>query len=245
MAKFLHYEPCPRCREKGNDNRGDNCAVYSDGGSHCFSCGFHKFPKHYVKPTEEKVNGSKILPIDFSREVPVRAWKWLLQWGLPMSYWQGKVGWSEKDIRLVFTENTFSIGRWQPEFQLALPPEEKPPRKWFVWGNPHQAPVIFGDYGKSKEIILVEDIISANKLGRLTCSIPLFGTKVFNGVLPILRHIGLPVVLWQDKDQQACQPQRCHNLSLLTGLPVRYVVTDNDPKALSGEQIHEALGSST
>jgi twinkle protein len=32
-------EPCPKCREKGLDNTGDNLAVYADGGKHCFACG--------------------------------------------------------------------------------------------------------------------------------------------------------------------------------------------------------------
>jgi len=41
-------------------------------------------------------------------------WKWLLQYGLPLSYWQKHCGYSEKENRLVFTVGTptrFSIGR--------------------------------------------------------------------------------------------------------------------------------------
>lgn len=47
MAEFLRKEPCPRCREQGNDKSGDNLAIYSDGSYHCFSeCG-------YTKPSDE------------------------------------------------------------------------------------------------------------------------------------------------------------------------------------------------
>lgn len=31
-------EPCPYCRAKGEDNSGDNCVIYSNGGKYCFSC---------------------------------------------------------------------------------------------------------------------------------------------------------------------------------------------------------------
>lgn len=40
-------EPCPKCREMGNDRSGDNLAVYSDGHKFCFAC------KHYVKGDTE------------------------------------------------------------------------------------------------------------------------------------------------------------------------------------------------
>lgn len=41
MADVLHHEQCPQCAANGNDNSRDNMAVYSDGGKHCFACGYH------------------------------------------------------------------------------------------------------------------------------------------------------------------------------------------------------------
>lgn len=35
-------EPCPKCREKGGDNSGDNLARYSDGHAYCFACQFYQ-----------------------------------------------------------------------------------------------------------------------------------------------------------------------------------------------------------
>jgi hypothetical protein len=245
MARFVKYVPCPKCRDKGRDNRGDNCAVYSDGSSHCFSCGFHQFPKHYTPPTKKEIrSGSEsMLPTDFSREVPARAWQWLLQWGLPYSYWQDKVGWSEKDQRLVFTEPGFSIGRWIPdELALAAGIERgRTPRKWFVWGNCHQSPIVRGSYSEAKEIALVEDCVSAHKVSQVAPCISLYGTSFFSGLFPCLRHIKLPVVLWLDKDQEGTMARKAASLSMLTGLGVRYVVTNDDPKALTLEQIRSTL----
>src|SRR5438046_1689829 len=101
--KFSHYEPCPRCRSNGRDNRGDNLGIYADSSQHCFSCGYHKSPRFSFPVVKETTNGSKSLPADFTREVPATAWKWLLQYGLSYRYWLPFVGWSEKDSRLVFT----------------------------------------------------------------------------------------------------------------------------------------------
>lgn len=35
-------EACPKCRENGRDNSGDNLARYSNGGAYCFSCEYYE-----------------------------------------------------------------------------------------------------------------------------------------------------------------------------------------------------------
>jgi hypothetical protein len=37
MSRFLGYEACPKCRDRGGDRAGDNLALYADGGKHCFA----------------------------------------------------------------------------------------------------------------------------------------------------------------------------------------------------------------
>ena len=39
--QVLSKEQCPECAKEGNDASGDNLAVYSDGHTHCFACGYH------------------------------------------------------------------------------------------------------------------------------------------------------------------------------------------------------------
>jgi twinkle protein len=39
MSNVVGKEPCPACREQGNDTNGDNLARYDDGGAYCFACG--------------------------------------------------------------------------------------------------------------------------------------------------------------------------------------------------------------
>lgn len=252
MSRFHHYEPCPRCRENGRDSRGDNLGVYSDGGAHCYSCGYHKFPLGWWRLTEDKVDhvdeNEKVLPSDFSREIPAKAWQWVLKFGLGYRYWQEHCGYSEKDRRLIFTVRTgdkdspvaFSIGRLFEEASTGTDPQRSP-RKWYAYGNCHEKAHVVGDYTKSEKIVLVEDLISAHKVGQVCPCIPLFGTRIFDGVIQTLRYIGLPIVLWLDYDQQGNIVKKAHNLSCLINQPVSYIFTEKDPKENSFQEIKELL----
>lgn len=237
-GRVIQRIPCPKCRENGGDSRGDNLAIYDDGGGHCWACGYHIHPKYYNPVKTEKVyhHGSDLLPADFSREVPGVAWRWLLQYGLPISYWKQYVGYSEKDSRLVFTIGDpicFSIGRWLGE--------QPNPRKWFVWGDSHKTATALGDQDSGTKVVLVEDIISAHKVGRVEISIPLFGTVVHPCHFNLLKHIGLPIVLWLDQDQDPYTRKKATQISMVTGLPVEIVSTRKDPKAIPTETIKEIL----
>ena len=37
-STLLYHTACPRCRANGQDTRGNNLAVYSDGHQFCYSC---------------------------------------------------------------------------------------------------------------------------------------------------------------------------------------------------------------
>ena len=240
MSKFLRYEECPKCSSIGRDTKGDNLAVYADGSKHCFACKYHVFPKHYVRKEDEAIRteDKAKLPYDFTREVPATALQWLLQYGLPWSYWKETIGYSPSEERLVFTVGTplqFSIGRYVGN-------AEEKPRKWYVWGDAHKHCEVFG---KGERLcVLVEDLISANKVAATqedVVAIPLFGTNIFKDVLYFLLNDSLPVVLWLDKDQQLQVKKKALGLQNLLQREVYVVTTDKDPKALSANQIKEAL----
>jgi hypothetical protein len=251
---------CPKCEENGKDSRGDNLIVWPDGSTHCFACGRHTYPKHYVVKEKENVPKS-LLPFDFTREVPAAAWKWLLQYSLPLSYWKECVGYSPSTHRLIFKVGNplaFSIGRF---IQECVHPVEgsrdvsdyplqqrggsvvqrvKGNTKWFVWGDCHRhAEVINPNEGES--IILVEDLISGHKVGQLTTTIPLFGTAVHNPVMYYLMNDLRPVKLWLDKDQEGNVKKTAIRLQTILNKPVDIIITDNDPKLLTTQQIKELI----
>ena len=105
MAKCISHEECPRCAARGRDRAGDNLGVFSDGGKYCFSCRYRKPPKTPFKILKEPLNDEEkaVLPADFSREIPAAGWKWLLQYGLPYSYWKPFTGFTAAEERLVIT----------------------------------------------------------------------------------------------------------------------------------------------
>lgn len=235
MSKFLRFEQCPRCAERGKDKSADNLGVYSDGSAHCFSCGYHK---HSTKPfarIEEKLDAKEkaVLPRDFTKEVPSKYWQWLLQYGLPYSYWKPYTGYSEKDERLIFTFGKpvrFSIGR---SLDVGK-------RKWFFYGDGHTYVEAIGR-PLLKKVVLVEDIISAHKVGHITSTICLFGTNIHDVAVRELLKLKLPVVLWLDKDQYEYLPKKIGRLKSLINYPVTYVHTEKDPKEYSLDEIKEYL----
>lgn len=235
MRQKTFTTACPKCRENGRDRRGNNLVWFSEHDAHCFACGYHVYPKHYKPVIKKDYHGSKVLPPDFTREVPAKAWKWLLQYGLPIKYWRPFVGYSESHSRLVLTCGDpviFSVGR-------DLTGESK--AKWLAYGDTHKTAVSYGDVSTAKQVTLVEDLVSAHKVAQLSLSVPLFGTSVHNCHYKLLKYFGLPVVLWLDKDQEHTMTKKCAQVSLYTGLPCSYIVTEKDPKELSIEYIKEKL----
>lgn len=283
MAKVIRYEPCPRCRSNGRDTRGDNLVVYSDDSTHCFSCHYHtggSILSIFDKEVNKNVPKSS-LPGDFTREVPTAAWKWLLQYGLPYSYWKERCGYSPEDQRLVFLVGdpvAFSIGRRiEPQPGTAVGRADSSDdtsgsdssgpgrllalhgmgagegskkqgnhasrRKWYVWGDSHKHCEIVTppDSGPDKTVVLVEDLISAHKVGQVTTAIPLFGTVVHPCHLYYLMQQNKPIVLWLDKDQEQNVQKTALRLQSLVDVPVRVVITDDDPKKLSFDVIKELV----
>ena len=242
-----HYEQCPRCDAIGRDTRRDNVGVYSDGSKHCFSCGWHKFPIGFRKVNKDLNVSKSLLPADFTWEVPSRAWQWVIQYGLPISYWQPFTGYSPAEERLVFRVGessgrpslVFSIGRHIGGNTNV--------RKWYVWGDPHKhCEVVAACSQPSTEVVvLVEDLISAHKVANANyTAIPLFGTRLHPCHLYYLNHSPnlRTVTLWLDKDQELRVKREALRLESLINKPVRVVTTIEDPKAISFVDIANILG---
>jgi hypothetical protein len=229
MARFIKTGPCPKCREKGQDSRGDNLIMYTDGGAHCFACGYHVNPsiavrllKRFNKGDDENDKEKATLPIDFTREVPGECWKWLFQYGLPYSYWKDYCGYSPKENRLIITHGNptrFSIGRG---FTMGT-------SKWKLYGDGHAWCETIGKR-LSDKIVLVEDIISAHKVGQVCETLCLFGTDVHNVAIKKLIERNKPVVLWLDRDQQQYLPKKVAKLNTFLQQKVTCLSTMLDPK---------------
>lgn len=266
MGKVVNYEPCPECRKNGKDSRGDNLVRYSDDGAYCFACYYKEPPRirallgELLNKEKENVPKNKVLPASFTREVPQRAWQWLFKFGLGYSYWKDKVGFAPEENRLVFLVGNpvaFSIGRYisptlfgEPEGRIQMgqgsedgtvvSSEGRPPRKWYAYGEPHKhCEVLSPDSGPGETVVLVEDIISAHKVARITNCIPLFGTQIHKSHMYYLMNQDKPIRIWLDKDQEHNVHKITLHLQSMVNVPVSVIITEDDPKWQSMQTIKE------
>ncbi len=247
--KVTHFEGCPRCIAAGRDRHGDNLGVYVDGSAHCFSCSFHRFPRSFVRKVKHASENKAVLPDDFAREIPAAGWRWLLQFGLPYTYWLPFTGYSETHNRLIFTvgrPTRFSIGRYLGNDEGARTRADSTFRKWRVWGDRSSYVEVLGEekgsaLGREAPVVLVEDVISAHKVAQVATAIPLFGVKISDQVIKLLIALKRPVVLWLDADQYTLLAPKINRLQTFLGAPVRFVKTPNDPKTYSLEKIKKYL----
>ena len=112
-------------------------------------------------------------------------------------------------------------------------------KKWFTKGAVKD---ILHIIGEGSTIVLVEDIVSAIKVGRITAAMPLFGTTVPLETLLRLSKRFSELVIWLDMDAKHKAAKAVQTASQLPFRRVTYVATVLDPKAHSEEGIRIALG---
>ena len=243
---LLHQERCPECAKQGKDTNGNNLAVYSDGHQWCYSCGYYvsasaisKFKARESKSGVGKPARTVILPQDCDVNYPQKAMNWIEKYDLTKTdLLNNGVLWSDSTKRLIFPIYAGETGI--VAYQGRYFGEETKP-KWYTVGNVKD---IFHILGKStSQIVLVEDIVSAIKLAKVTMAMPIFGSTV--GIVRFKRLYSLygktlEVVLWLDPDmrkQMVLEARR----GMLCGLRTQIIFSNADPKEESVEQIQEML----
>jgi len=236
---FLRHEPCPKCRENGRDRHGDNLGVFSDG-VHCFSCGYSTFVNingnAIYKPKDERKDKKVGLPMDSTFNLPVEALDWLNQYGITMEEInENKLMWSDYFSRLIFPY--FGEGEdllaWQGRYIPRGTNEVKP--KWFSQGNLHTVLVV---KGSGDPLVVVEDIVSAIKVGRVTRAMPIFGSKVHRNLISLVDT--KTVMIWLDYDKYLQATKESESLRKL-GYVSYTVASRHDPKCYTEEEIRNFL----
>ena len=105
---LLHKERCPSCETLGNDTSADNLAVYSDGHTWCYACGYHTIGdiiKSFVarNTTQLPIKHEVFLPSDSDTDYPRRSLKWMAQYELDKNdMMKHNILWSKSRERLIF-----------------------------------------------------------------------------------------------------------------------------------------------
>ena len=232
---------CPKCASRGADTRGDNLILYSDGGQHCFSCGYHVFPDKWTKLKMYELNAEiqqeeLALPEDVLPLIPEEALDWFYSYGFTHGdVVANKLLWSEQEKRLIFPilDEDKNIYAWQGRY---FGEEDKP--KWKSKGKLHERAYV---KGTGDRLVLVEDILSCWKLAKAGYKAGcLFGSNPsMELILKYTCHTSR-LVWWLDEDKKRESIKyaaKCRQV----GIHASNVFTVNDPKDYSLSQIQEIL----
>lgn len=230
LIKFSRHEPCPKCRERGKDKAGDNLARYVNGKGFCFSCGYRENSQQTATQIHQKmVEITPEPPKDLSRTIPAANWTWLSQYLTPeqinKNFW-----YSEKMQRHVFRHLSFYEARSVTGAE---------PKSYSVGEKPS---IVFSKEDLPQDtLVLVEDVVSAIKLGELIPAFPLFGSGPSVSQRDFLRTSGFSnIIIWLDRDKYT---RSLWMRKYLTGLGknARVISTTKDPKDYTLEQLSSVL----
>lgn len=237
MAKFLRHEPCPSCGSK------DNLGRYDDGSAFCFGCHYTERGTHspFVKERDGKnetdTDGARF-PDDASTSLDRRAVEWFFSFGIT----------GDEAIRAGF--------RWSNSWeQLCIPLYDRDGHlcciqaknfndkraskaKYYNVGDKNESFTIYGK--EHTTLVLVEDVLSALKIGRQAAGMPLLGTSIPRSKLAALRPSYEELVVWLDADKWR-EARGIADASALLGFKTKTIFTEQDPKRYTDVEIKELL----
>lgn len=244
----VKHTACPNCKRNGNDNGNDNLAVYSDGSSFCFRCGYFETSKglQRLKQIVSMASGRSRkpvrelqLPSDVTDELPQCATRFLGQYALTENDTRRHtILWSEYNQRLIFPYfDDTGLLAWQGRYLGT----EEGKAKWFSQGDLQDVVHLVGNRN-SRICVVTEDIVSAIKVAHYSkvCVNPLFGSHISVKRILQLRLLFDTLVIWLDDDVKTKVVKFASTAQSL-GLNTKVVLTSEDPKALCDYVIAEIL----
>lgn len=256
---------CPRCPSS------DAYTEYDDGGTHCFSCGWHTPGNAYKKllgkaimhPNKVVLEKCPLLPEDAIGLIGLahtcrthKTLEWLSHYGITLSEIDThQFCWSEGNQYLIFPvyDPRGNLIMWQARYFGDNPRHPKYLTRGFkedvlhVLGQPGKSPFLNGAREdvepRTDSIVLVEDLISAIKVSRVTPAMPLWGSSLSPQNAHRLSLVYGSAYLWLDYDkrEEAVKQAIKHSLSL----SIHPIITKLDPKCYGAEDIREKIKPAT
>lgn len=218
--------PCDQPGCKSSDAK----TTYSDGHAWCFSCN-HYFPASFRTP----MGGPYDRPTPTSEAYPTRQkmslvncaqnYNWLKKYDLTDEEIDGNFFYAPISQRHVFA-HTDEEGNHFYEARSVSPFSGGP--KTISYGD---KPTIFMGNVDSKVLVIVEDIVSAIKVGRFYRTMPLFGANLNPMQMAFIGRKLKPekAVIWMDCNKYSVGMEYARQLGLL--VPTVAIQTKEDPKA--------------
>lgn len=242
---WIRHEQCPQCAERGQDNACDNLGIHEDGHKYCFSCGFYQ-PKqgvsladlarefHTVESQQKEKNDSNSLPFDTHPFIPQKALTWLKKYGITNEeIEENQISFSPSRELLVFPIGSKGqhMEAWQGRYFGSNPEHPKYLTKGYKSNIMHVV-----NAGETSTVILVEDLISAIKVGRQYAAMPLFGSDITKTQLFRLSRYYENIAIWLDPDKYQHAIKLGQRAELFFK-EVHVVFSEKDPKDFSDEEI--------
>lgn len=237
MSHVIGKERCPVCATSGRDRKGDNLAIYSDGHQWCFSCGYYVSGDAFtsIRPVQVHKTTDFSLPDDVELALGGTGWQWLQKYKvLPEEVAKNRILWSESLLWLIFPYfEGDTITAWQAR---NFNPSKS--YKYFTRGDVNTLLWIL--HKNNKQIVLVEDIVSAIKVSRVCDAMPILGSVISLYKLGKLRRYYDNLIIWLDPDKQK-EMIKFSQQAQMYGFKVKTLWTEKDPKDYSTEEITQWL----
>lgn len=251
MSRFRGHEGCPSCGSR------DNLARYDDGGAFCFGCHYKERPTHAPMrrmgdTTEDDKRHSRPIPEDIGHDFSQQCIEWLGRYyvDVPTAI-RNELYWSPRNEQLIYKlGNCWQArnfgGFWLDKFG-----------KCFTSGDVNECTHIYGTHqaesmgrtGESDRIrrpdvpstlVVVEDPVSALRIGPLRDAMPLLGSHLAQARLNALAKLYTSIVFWLDSDKYK-EARAMEQRAKYMGLSARTIYTDEDPKCYTNDKLREIL----
>ena len=220
---MMEMEQCPQCHIPG---RRKTFARYEDGHGYCFYCSFYE-KGNFVKMMDNRSERQGLMPIprDATTTVTGAGMDWLRKYELTrVDTLYHNIMWSEATKLLIFPFYADEVLlAWQ-----ARDFKDNPKTKWFSQGNLRELFCILGNHPE-REVVLVEDIVSAIKVSRYKNALCLFGSSPPDDVLARIKTFYDKAYVWLDADAQDKAMKACRTLEKM-GVKSTPLFTQQDPK---------------
>jgi len=234
-SSFVEMEECPACHIVGHKK---TFARYSDGHAYCFYCS-HYERGNFLTVLESPENDSNVvkLPYDAQNELPVKCLIWLHKYEITRQEL------ASHDIMYSKDRNFLIFPYYGDDKQLVawqgrdFKPDPK--SKWYSKGPLEDVFKLCGE--RSSTCVLVEDIVSAIKVGRYCQAMPLFGTNCRARRLAALKLLGIEnLIIWLDPDALS-KALTISSEARTYGFETKVLGTGADPKDHTAEKIKELI----
>lgn len=236
-GQYVEMEECPRCHVPGKRK----CfALYADGHGYCYYCNYFQ-PRDRVVLENSHDPPPLALPRDCTHNIGNIGLTWLSRYGINRKELVANdIQWSpfKQMVCFPYYEVDKHLAAWQGRDLLGVTKN-----KWFSQGNLKDHLHLLGtDFMKcdgTDTCVIVEDVVSAIKVARYACVVPIFGSYISSQMFTYLDHCGFDrLIIWFDPDARLKAIKMAMSAQAFQ-FRTKIVVSEYDPKEEPDDKIKE------